>query len=169
MADTKEYLQRLKAMTEGKDPVALQRAAVGTLSELVNGVSDAKLRSRPAPGKWSVGEILAHLAEDEIASGWRYRQMVENDGVALAGFDQELWARLGDYQSRDPKESLQLFKLLRASNLQALERLTPDEWERGGVHAERGPTTVRGLALHIAAHDLNHIDQIRAILGAVAA
>lgn len=42
---------------------------------------------RPGKDKWSVAEILAHLAEDEIATAWRYRQMVDHGGIELAGFD----------------------------------------------------------------------------------
>ena len=76
---------------------------------------------RPSPDKWSIGEILAHLAEDEIATAWRYRQMVEHSGIELAGFDQDMWAHIGGYSSRSPQESLTLFRLLRHANLQFLD------------------------------------------------
>ena len=123
------------------------------------------MTTRPNSDKWSIGEILAHLAEDEVATAWRYRQMVEHNGTELAGFDQDLWARLGDYASRVPGESFALFRLLRAANLQFLGQLTPEQWECCGIHAERGRMTVRDLAIHMAGHDANHIEQIRKILG----
>jgi hypothetical protein len=131
---------------------------------LVNNVSSGELSRRPAPGKWSVGEILAHMAEDEIVSHWRYRQMIEFDGMPLASFDQDLWATLGDYSSRNPHESLELFRLMREANLRMLQRLTPEQWLRSGMHAERGKITVEDLARHMAGHDRNHIEQIRKIL-----
>ena len=122
------------------------------------------MRERPDKDRWSIGEILAHLAEDEIATAWRYRQMVEHDGIDLAGFDQDLWARLGDYEARSPQDSLVLFHLLREVNLQFLEKLSEEQWECCGNHAERGRITVRELAAHMAGHDANHVEQIRRIL-----
>jgi len=112
-----------------------------------------------------VSEILAHLAEDEIATAWRYRQMVEHNGIELAGFDQDMWARTGEYGSRVPEESLTLFRLLRAANLRFLRNLVPEQWESFGIHSERGRISVRDLALHMAGHDANHVEQIRKILG----
>jgi hypothetical protein len=165
MPDTQEYLERIRSLSQGKDFLATQQESPATLASLIERVSAAELSRRPAPGKWSVAEILAHMAEDEIVSHWRYRQMIETDGVSLSSFDQDLWARLGNYGSRMPAESLTLFRLLRESNLHMLALLTPEEWQRSGTHAERGKITVEGLARHMAGHDTNHIEQIRKILG----
>jgi hypothetical protein len=90
--------------------------------------------------------------------------MLEHSGLQLMGFDQDLWARMGDYCSRVPHESLALFRLLRNANLQFLKQITPEQWECSGIHAERGRITIRDLAVHMAGHDANHIEQIRAIL-----
>lgn len=165
MPDSQEYLNRIHEYAEGRDPLELQEQTAGILAELLAGVSDQQLRARPSGDKWSIAEILAHLADDEISSAWRYRQMVEHNGIELAGFDQELWARMGDYSSRMPQESLELFRLLRKANLQFLRKLTPEQWECFGVHAERGRITIRSLAAHMAGHDANHVEQIRRILG----
>ncbi len=165
MADFKDYQSRLLAFTKGKDSLDMQAEMPGLLANLIQGVSLEVLSARPAPGKWSIGEILAHLAEDEITSSWRYRQMIENPGVALPGFDQDLWARLGDYKSWTPGESVEMFRLLREANLRMLRGLTPKQWESHGVHGERGPMTVRSLCRHMAGHDRNHMEQIRRLLG----
>ena len=159
-----QYKVRILGLMKGKDPVAVQRETSSQLAGLISGVSAVKLSTRPTPDKWSVGEIMAHLAEAEITSTWRYRQMLEHDGCSLPGFGQELWARLGGYASREPEDSLQLFRLLRETNLSMFDRLTAEEWQRHGVHTERGEMTVRDLAVQIAGHDINHIEQIRAIL-----
>jgi len=164
MPDSPEYLERIRTLSQGKDFIAVQRETTSTLSTLIAGIPEAELSRRPAPGKWSVGEILAHLAEDELVTHWRYRQMIETDGVQLTSFDQDLWARLGDYGSRSPMQSLILFNLLRDANLHMLALLTPEEWQRFGTHAERGKITVEDLARHMAGHDTNHIAQIRKIL-----
>ncbi len=165
MPDTAEYLARIRHHAQGKDPLTLQGQTAAILQDLMAGASDEQLTVRPAEDRWSIGEIVAHLAEDEIATAWRYRQMVEHSGGELAGFDQDLWARLGNYVSRAPQESLALFRLLRNANLQFLRRIAPAQWECFGIHAERGRITIRDLAAHMAGHDANHIEQIRKILG----
>jgi hypothetical protein len=101
VADATGYAARLLAYTEGKDPLAIQQEMPAILAGLIREVPQAKLAKSPSPGKWSVGEILAHLAEDELTSSWRYRQMLEHDGVSLTGFDQDLWAKLGNYSAWD--------------------------------------------------------------------
>jgi hypothetical protein len=160
-----EYKARILSYIEGKDPLEVQRKTPELLADLVVSVPDNKLSTRPAPGKWSVAELLAHFADAEIVSTWRYRQMMEHDGCPLPGYDQELWHKLGDYPSRRPEEALLLFRLLREANLRMFAQLTPEAWQRHGIHSERGPMTVRDLAVQIAGHDLNHLQQIRKILG----
>lgn len=164
MPDTPDYLARIREQAQGKDLLSTQAQSPELLTQLIAGVSVERLTARPAPGKWSVAEILAHLAEDEIATAWRYRQMVEHCGIALAGFDQDLWADLGAYSARNPQDSLALYRLLREANLHFLRSLSPEQWERFGMHAERGRITVRELAAHMVGHDANHIAQIQRIL-----
>lgn len=164
MATAAEYKARILSYVEGKDPIAVQRETPASLAHLIEGVPAEKLRTRPAADKWSVAELLAHFAEAEMGAFWRYRQMIEHNGSSLSSFDQELWSRLGDYPSTDPHDSLQLFTLLRSANLRMFGRLTPEQWQRHGVHVERGEMTVRDLAAQIAGHDVNHVEQIRKIL-----
>lgn len=164
MATAAEYKARILSYIEGKDPMEVQRETPLLLAQLVKDVGTDRLRARPAADKWSVSELLAHFAEAEMGAFWRYRQMIEHNGCSLPSYDQELWSRLGDYPSQNPQESLQLFTLLRRANLGMFERLTPEEWERYGVHSERGHMTVRHLATQIAGHDLNHLQQVKAIL-----
>jgi uncharacterized damage-inducible protein DinB len=164
MPDTPEYLLRIRQHALGKDPLEAQARTADVLAGLVEKIPDARLTERPGEDRWSVGEILAHLAEDEIATAWRYRQIVEHSGIALAGFDQDLWAKIGNYGRRDPRESLMMFKLLRAANLEFLSGLSAEQWECFGIHAERGRITVKDLAAHMAGHDANHVEQIERIL-----
>ncbi len=164
MPNPATYRDKLEAYTEGKDFLTMQAEVPGILAELVAGVPEGSLRQRPKPDKWSVGEIIAHLAEDELTSSWRYRQMIENSGCALSAFSQDEWARLGDYASWRPADALHMFRLLREANLRMMSRLTDEEWDRFGVHAERGKISVRDLARHMAGHDMNHVEQVRAIL-----
>ena len=164
MATAAEYKARILSYVEGKDPVEVQRETPAELARLIEGISAQQLRVRPAAGKWSVAELLAHFAEAEIAASWRYRQMIESDGCALASYDQELWYTLGEYAARDPRESLQLFTLLRQINVAMFGKLTPEQWQRHGIHGERGKMSVRDLVQQLAGHDVNHLIQIRGIL-----
>jgi len=160
-----QYKARILKLVEGKDPVAVQRTTVAALDRLIAEVPTEKLSARPSADRWSVAEVLAHLSEAEVSAFWRYRQIIEHDGCTLSPYGQDLWATLGHYGSRDPQESLALFRLLRAANLQMFDSLSEEQWERRGVHAERGPMTVRDLAGQIAGHDINHLAEVRRILG----
>lgn len=165
MPDTTSYLDRIRSLAAGKDPLAMQRETSEIIALLIKGVPDDRLRRRPGPQKWSIVEIVAHLAEDELVTTWRYRQMLETPGCALAGFDQNMWEQLGKYGTWSMDEALVMFRLLRNANLRLLQDLSPEQWQAFGVHAERGRITVQDLALHMTGHDLNHVEQIRRILG----
>lgn len=159
-----QYSRRLESYVDGRDPIVIQRQTPATLARLIGGVPPQHLTSRLTAEKWAVVEILAHMAEDEIATGWRYRQMIEHHGGYLSGFDQDLWARLGKYSTWSAGEALDLFRLLREANLRMLGSLAREQWECSGEHAERGKVTVASLARHMAAHDLNHIQQVEMLL-----
>ena len=160
-----DYKARFASYVAGKDVLAMQREAPRTLARLIENVPEERLKAKPAPGKWSVTEIIAHMAEDELISSWRYRQRIEHDTPELRDFDQDLWATLGDYAAWQSGEALEMFRLLREANLRMFAKLTPAQWERTGIHAERGKITVRGQCTHMAAHDINHIEQVQRILG----
>jgi hypothetical protein len=159
-----QYKSRLAGYVEGKNPVSLQREALSIIETLIHGVPTAVLKQRPGNDKWSVTEIIAHLAEDELVSSWRYRQMLEHQTPALLDFNQDLWAYLGKYSEWSPEDAFTMFRLLREANLRMFEYLNPSQWERDGIHAERGLITVREHCRHMAAHDINHIEQIKRIL-----
>lgn len=159
-----QYKSRILGLMEGKDAVAVQRETAAKLAKLVDGASREQLGRRPSADKWSISEVLAHLAEAEVSCFWRYRQMIEHNGSSIIPFDQDLWYKLGDYASRDPHDSLQLFRLMRDANLRMFDRLSAAQWHLGGIHTERGPMTVGELAQQMAGHDINHIAQIEKLV-----
>ena len=79
-----EYTRRILGHVEGQDPLKVEARTAMKLERLINGVPASKLRKRPAPGKWSVAEILAHLADSEIVRGWRMRRGFRPRKVAHA-------------------------------------------------------------------------------------
>lgn len=159
-----QYTQRLLSYADGKEPLALQHAAPRKLAALLNGKNKKQLTRRPAPGKWSVAEIAAHLADAEVAISWRLRQMLSNNSVPIQAYDQDLWATTFDYPHRDPKQSVEMFRVLRENNLALLKSVPRKLWDNFGMHQERGKETVSHMVRMVAGHDLNHLRQIEAIL-----
>ena len=157
------YKARILGYQEGSDPLRLQAVAADRLASLIAGLTAADLARRPAPGKWSIQEIVAHLADDELVGAYRIRLILSASGTPIQAFDQAVWARTGRYSRRDVGESLALFRLLRQANLSLLHSLSAEEWDMYGVHAERGKESVREIASYYAGHDINHFKQIQEI------
>jgi hypothetical protein len=166
MSETvQEYIQRIMANSAGKDPVKVQAATAAKLKRLISRAAPAKLRKRPAPGKWSASEILAHLADAEIAISWRIRQILSAPGIPLQAYDQDAWNVSGRYEKRDARKSLEMFGVLREANLWLLKSLTPAQRKMHGMHAERGMETIDHITQMMAGHDLNHLAQVERLLG----
>jgi DinB superfamily len=159
-----QYVQRVFGYVGEKKPLAIQTATAGKLVRLIKGVPASKLRKRPAPDKWSVKEILAHIADTEMVGGFRIRLILGAPGTPIAGFDQDAWVTSGHYDKRDPRKSLEQFRVLREANLALLKSLTAEQWKQYGMHSERGQETVEHIVKMFAGHDLNHIQQIERIL-----
>jgi hypothetical protein len=159
-----QYTQRILSHSDGQDGLRLQQQAPKKLAALLRGKDRKRLARRPAPGKWSVAEILAHLADAEIAIGWRMRQILGSNGVAVQAYDQDAWASTFNYAKRDPKQSLAAFTALRAANIVLLKSVPRSAWENYGMHSERGRESVAHMVNLTAGHDLNHINQIERIL-----
>lgn len=159
-----QYTQRITGHVQGKDPLKVQQATAKKLQQLTKGVDRKRLTRRPASDKWSVTEILAHLADAELVLGWRLRSILGSSGTTVQAFDQDVWAKTFNYAKRDPKASLEVFKVLRDNNLALLKTIPVELWENYGLHSERGKETVTHLVKMYAGHDLNHLQQIEAIL-----
>ncbi len=161
-----QYTQRILGYVEGKNALKVQEATPNKLATLIKNVPPAKLRKRPAPDKWSVTEILAHLGDAEIVTAWRIRSILGEPGTPIQAYDQNAWVAAGRYAKRDPRQCLEQFRATREANLRLLKSLKPEQWKHYGVHAERGQETIERVLHMMAGHDLNHLHQIEIILGA---
>jgi uncharacterized damage-inducible protein DinB len=157
---TEQYTQRIVGNLDGKDPLKVQKSTAKKLHKIIKPLSKKELKRRPAQGKWSIAEILAHLADAELVAGWRLRLILSTDGAPIQAFDQETWAKTFAYEDRDADESLRAFKFLRELNLALLKSVPPKLWENHGMHSERGKETVTHLVRLYAGHDMNHVRQI---------
>ena len=162
---TEQYRKRMFEHIEGGNRLKMQAAAPARLAKLLKGVSPAKARKRPAQGKWSIAEIVAHIADTELVGGYRMRAILGQPGTPIIGFDQDAWVTALHYDKRDLKKSFEQYRALREANLALLKSLTPEQWKHEGLHSERGPESVETMTRMFAGHDLNHFGQIERILG----
>ena len=160
-----QYIQRVLSYIEGQKPLDILAASPRQVARLIKGVSKKKLSKRPAPERWSVTELLAHLADTELVQGFRVRLILGASGTPIQGFDQDEWARYSEYAKHDPALSLEAFRLTRKRTVRLLKSLAPEKWECFGMHSERGKETVTRVSEMMAGHDVNHLRQIREILG----
>jgi hypothetical protein len=159
-----EYTQRLLGYSAGSDPLSIQAGTADKLAGLIGDRNHEQLFSAPAPGKWSIAQIMAHLADAELAIAWRLRQILSSNAVALQAYDQDSWASTFNYAERDPNESLATFRALRAANVTLLKSVPKTLWDNYGMHQERGKETIHHMVNMTAGHDLNHLRQIEKIV-----
>jgi len=127
----------------------------------VAGMSGSEMRRRPAPGKWSVQEVLAHLDDvEELGMRARVAAMIEGNEPSLAPFDQEKRAVEQRYDRRNPQKSFESFVRQRRANLKWLRTLKPSELRRKGIHQTVGEVTAAEMIHEWAFHDLGHLKQI---------
>lgn len=159
------YIRKTDNFRAGRDPIALMKAAPAKFARAAEGLSSAKLRKRPARGKWCIQEILGHLLDTEVIYAYRYRMMFGNSGGPIQGYDQERMVREMGYSKRrwSAKQILGHIAALRRATLFAFENLPRPYAKRYGTHSERGKETVRRTQEMIAGHDLNHLEQMKAI------
>jgi hypothetical protein len=146
------------------DGRSLEAILTPTSHEIANKlqlIGPDKTNQAPAPGKWSPAEIVCHLADCEIAFGFRLRQTLAEDHHVLQPFDQEKWA--APYNGIPAKDALAAFTALRTWNLKLIAKALPDSASKPVTHPERGTMTFQSIVETMAGHDLNHLIQLRRI------
>lgn len=127
----------------------------------ITGAAGSEVDYVPESGKWSIRQIVAHLADAELVAAMRLRQIVAEDSPKLEAFDQDAWTRNLDYARRKPSQSLEAFRRLRTENYELLKELPETAFERAGMHSERGRVTLREFLLGYAEHAEAHATQLR--------
>lgn len=170
MAETVEqYIARIKGLVGDKDPVDILKQTPSKLRELVAAANPATLDYRPAPGKWTIRQQVAHLVDAEVVMTSRLRWGAAQPGSAIVAFDQDKWAATAKYANIPIETSLATFTTVRAWTLDFLGRLTPAERAGHITHPERGVETVATMLTMMAGHDLNHLQQMAKLAAAAGA
>ena len=165
----KAYINALLQALGSRDPMEVLAETPAALQKAVAGLTPEQDGTPERPGKWSVRQVVQHLADSELVGGFRFRMVLAHDAPELPGYDQDLWAQRLRYQDNDIADALQDFAYLRRINLRLLRRATPDDLKRVMRHAERGDEPLGQMIRLYAGHDLVHLRQIERIRRAVEA
>jgi hypothetical protein len=140
------------------------RDGYAAIAEALLKASDEELDARPGAGKWSAREIVHHLADSEMTAAIRLRRLLAEDRPEIKGYDQDEFARRLHYD-RPHEISLELFKYVRDSTAELLDRMSPSDWQREGMHNEVGRYTPETWLKIYSQHAHKHALQIRAARG----
>jgi DinB superfamily len=133
------------------------------LATVLTGAAGEEVDYAPQPGKWTIRQIMAHLADSELVGAHRLRLVIAEENPTLTAFDQDAWTRNLDYARRKPTQSLETFRRLRGENYELLKELPESAFDRVGSHTENGPMSLRRLLQVYADHAESHARQLQTI------
>jgi uncharacterized damage-inducible protein DinB len=144
-----------------QDPVDVIASTPGSLSTILCHLSGAQVDRAPAPGKWSIREILCHLADTEMVFAFRIRQTLAEPHHLVQPFDQENWAK--SYSAYTADKALAVFAAVRDWNVSLIRSLPREAFSKPVTHPERGSMTLQTVIETMGGHDLNHLGQIEGL------
>ncbi len=150
-------------MSEIDDLLERFRRGPELVAVAMTGAAGAELDWKPSPDKWSLREIVAHLADSEIVGADRFRRTIAEDSPTIVAYDQDAWARNLDYSRRRISQAMEAFRRLRGENHDLLKGLPEAAFERAAIHSERGRLTLADLLRTYAEHAEKHAGQLRAL------
>ena len=157
------YSKRILKNVIDKDPMKVLAATPNRLLRLVRGLTEKQLRKPPSPGKWSISQLVCHLSDAEVVFAFRLRMTVAQSGSPLQAMDEQKWAAGLGYERANVGSKVQLFTAMRKDHLTLLKSFKRGDFERFGMHEERGKETIERMVQMYAGHDVNHLGQIEMI------
>ena len=157
-----EKLNPYVRFLQQEDPLTVIATTSDRLEQLIATATQEKLEFRPSPKKWSVRDILCHLADTETAYAFRLRQTVAEAHHLIQPYDQDAFAAA--YEERTAREGLDTFSAIRRWNLLFIHSAVPAALPKAVTHPERGTMTFKTILETMAGHDLNHLSQITTLL-----
>jgi hypothetical protein len=146
-----------------RDPREVISDTPQRLAQLSKELGPHGLARSLAPGKWSARMILCHLADCEIAFGFRLRQALSEPHHVIQPFDQDNWARAYQNDGMHAQAAVEVFSALRRWTLALLKAVPQESFSKPVTHPERGQMTVETVVQTMAGHDLNHLRQLETI------
>ncbi|MDX2153071.1 MAG: DinB family protein [Bryobacteraceae bacterium] len=148
MSEIAELLERFR---RGAELVAV----------VTTGAAGTELDFRPSAEKWSIRQVVCHLADSEMVGAYRLRSVLAEENPTIPWYDEKAWAEKLDYQRRKFSQALETFRRTRGENYELVKDLPAEAWARPGVHSRFGPTTLQGVLQTYAEHAEGHARQIR--------
>jgi len=150
-----------------KEPYFVLRSTADRIQELTQDLTPEQIAAYPEAGKWSIHQIVAHLADCELVFQTRARMIMFQNNPTLVSFDQDPWV-LGWMRENEPwSETFERFRVLRRSIVRLFLNSEPHDLTRYGTHTERGVQTINDYVELLAGHDINHLQQIERVRGRV--
>lgn len=155
------YAQSDISFVIGDDAIGVLTAQGEQVAALLTSLDEDSIRGlRYAPGKWTVKEVVGHLIDDERIFAYRALCVARGDARPLPGFDENDYVAATDFESRPLAALIAEYRAVRAATLALFEPLTAEEWARRGI-VNGYEASVRGLAFHMAGHELHHLRTLR--------
>lgn len=147
-----------------RDPVAVLAAQIDVTAALLRGLSDAEARKRYAPGKWSVKEVVGHLADTERIMSYRALRIARGDETPLPGFDENAYVPPAKFDARPLADLIGDLFTVRAATVALFRTFDADAWRRRGT-ASGKPISVRALGYMIPGHERHHVEILKTRYG----
>ena len=146
------------------DPVAVLAAQIDVTAALFRGLSETDALKRYAPGKWSVKEIVGHLADTERIMAYRALRIARGDETPLPGFDENAYVPPAKFDARPLSDLVAELRTTRAATLALFRSFDDDAWRRRGT-ASGKPVSVRAIGYMIPGHERHHVEILKTRYG----
>jgi len=153
----------LRGMSEITELLERFRRGPDLVAVAITGAAGVELDYVPAPGKWSIRQILCHLADSEIVAADRFRRVIAEENPTIMVFDQEAWAQNLDYSYRKISHALEMFRRMRGDNYNLLRQIPEAAFNRAGTHSKQGRVTLLDLLRSCTEHTERHTAQLEAL------
>ena len=154
------YLTYISRVPDGSDLMALMSAQPDELKALLQGVSEEQANVRPAPGEWSIKEVIGHICDTERVFAFRALWAARGDVQPLPGFEQDNYVRATDFNARTLSDLVEEFSLQRRANVLCFKPLTAEELVRKSS-ASGNPITARAVLYMMAGHVMHHVESLK--------
>jgi uncharacterized damage-inducible protein DinB len=154
------YYGKYIALVPDGDVVATLETQGSETGRLLAALSEQQASYRYAPGKWSVKEVIGHVADSERIFAYRALRIARGDRTPIEGFEQDDYVRGAQFDRLSIADLAAEFAAVRQATLRLFESLSPEAWTRRGI-ANQNEVSVRALAYMIAGHELHHRQVLR--------
>lgn len=154
------YGQYIGRVPEGADVFAVLTQQPDDLRALLRTTGDAQANERPAPGEWSIKEVIGHINDTERIFAYRALRVARGDKTPLPGFEQNDYVEATDFNARSLADLVEEFAAQRQANVRCFQPLSAAEIDRRGT-ASNNPVSVRALLYMMAGHVLHHVESLK--------